>query len=218
MKQNKFFLIVVIFIAAAVFAALAILPGRKAGESIVTAEATKSIQDRLVNDRSPVKGNKDAQVTIVEFLDPECEACRAMHPIVKQLLKEYDGKIKVVSRFMLYHGNSRLAAIALEEAHEQGKFDQAIDRLFEKLPEWGDHGNPRAELIPVILEQAGVNLKNMDNSTLALKHGKKVDEDHSDGTFVGVRGTPTFFVNGEMVQELGYEPMKIAIDRALATK
>jgi len=218
MKQNKFFLIVVLFIAASIFAALAILPGKKNAETIKASEEVKSIQERLIKDRSPVKGNKDATVTLVEFLDPECEACRAMHPIVKQLLKEYDGKIKIVTRYMLYHQNSRIAAIALEEAHEQGKFDKALDILFEKQPEWADHHNPRAELIPVMIEQAGVSLKNMDNSTLAVKHGAKVDEDHSDGTIIGVRGTPTFFVNGEMIQDLGYEPLKQAIESALAKK
>lgn len=217
MKQNKFFLIVTLFIAGAIFAAIAILPGKKSAETIAP-EIAKSNQQSLVKERSPVKGNKDAPVTIVEFLDPECESCRAMHPIVKQLLKEYDGKIKVVSRFMLYHGNSRIAAVTLEEAHEQGKFDQALDKLFDKLPEWGDHSNPRAELIPVFVEQAGVNLKNMDNSTLAVKHGKKVDEDHSDGTAAGVRGTPTFFVNGVMIPELGYDAMKQAIEIALSQK
>ena len=47
---------------------------------------TANADQLLVKPHSPVKGNPDAKVTIVEFLDPECEACRSMHPIVKRLL------------------------------------------------------------------------------------------------------------------------------------
>lgn len=181
-------------------------------------ETVKSNLEYLVKDHSPIKGDKNAPITIVEFLDPECEACRSMHPIVQQLLTEYNGKIKVVIRYMLFHGNSRLAAVSLEEARDQGKYDQALDILFEKQPEWADHANPRADLIPTFLQQAGVNVEKFDSSLLVTKHGQKVDMDHSDGTALGVRQTPTFFVDGEKLPSIGYQPLKEAIEDALSKK
>lgn len=119
---------------------------------------------------------------------------------------------------MPFHGNSRIAASALEEAREQGKFDVALDVLFEKQPERADHGNPRAELISVFLAQVGVNLKEFDNAKLVVKHGHKIDIDHADGVKLGVRVTPTFFVNGVMLDQIGYEAVKAAVDGALAGK
>ena len=70
---------------------------------------------------SPSKGPRDAKVTIVEFLDPECEACRAMFPIVERLMGEYQGQVRLVVRYLPLHPNSALAASALEAAGEDRK-------------------------------------------------------------------------------------------------
>ena len=213
MKSNKVFLLVAILVVFAGFVALAVLNRPSAPQTNAPGAVNNEL---LVRSYSPVKGKPDAPVTVVEFLDPECESCRAMHPIVLKLLEEYDGKIKVVIRYMPFHGNSRFAAAALEEAREQGKFDQALDALFERQPEWGDHHNPNPDLIVTILEGVGVNKNMLGRTHLLTKHGSKIEQDNQDGTQLGVRGTPTFFVNGVMLENIGYGPVKEAIEKALA--
>lgn len=213
MKSNRAFLLVAAACVVMVFVILALWIRRQEPAPAPSAPAAESAA--LVRDHSPTKGPKDAQVTIVEFLDPECEACRAMHPIVTSLLKEYEGKVRLVIRYMPFHGNSRMAASALEEARELGKFEQALDILFEKQPEWADHHQPRPELIPVLLKQVGVDEGRLFPPSLLPKHQAKIDLDESDGIKLGVQGTPTFFVNGKMLGELGHAPLKAAIEEAL---
>lgn len=213
MKSNRAFLLVAAACVVMVFVILALWIRKQ--EPAPTPSAPPADTAALVRDHSPTKGPKDAQVTIVEFLDPECEACRAMHPIVTSLLKEYEGKVRLVIRYMPFHGNSRMAASALEEARELGKFEQALDILFEKQPEWADHHQPKPELIPVFLKQVGVDEGRLFPPSLLPKHQSKIDLDESDGIKLGVQGTPTFFVNGKMLGELGHAPLKAAIEEAL---
>lgn len=169
----------------------------------------------LIKSHSFIYGETTAPVTLVEFLDPECEACRAMHPIIKELLKEYEGKVRLVVRYMPLHKNSMFAATALEEAREQGKFNEALNVLFENQPAWGNHHNPRPDLIPTYLESLGIPKDSLNPEKLLAKHGAKIEIDRNDGQAAGVRSTPTFFVNGVRLNKIGYEPVKQAIDQAL---
>lgn len=162
------------------------------------------------------KGPFEASVTIVEFLDPECEACRAMHPIIQQIFNEYSGKVRIAYRYMPFHGNSMYAASVLEEAREQGKFEEALTLLFDKQPEWGSHHEPKPELIPEYLKTIGIKPETLDRAKVIGKHGSKIEIDHMDGMKFGVTGTPTFFVNGKKLPNIGYEPLKLAVEQALS--
>lgn len=212
MKNNKTFLIATVAIVLTAFGAFTFWPGSNENAEFGAATIESSL---LIKPHNLIKGNTDAKVTIVEFLDPECEACRAMHPIIKALMSEYDGKVKLVIRYMPFHGNSKLVAVMLEEAREQGKFDAALDTLFERQHEWADHAQPRPELIPELISQVGVDKSKLQISELMNKHGWKVDLDHTDGMKAGVRLTPTFFVNGRILNEIGYGPIKKAIENSL---
>lgn len=213
MKNNRLFLIVSVIAVAILFLGYTFWPFGREQES--RQEPTRVNSALLIKAHNLVKGSDLAKVTIVEFLDPECEACRAMNPIIKKLMYDYEGKVKIVLRYMPLHGNSKLAAIMLEEAREQGKFDAALDAVFARQPEWADHGRPRPELLPKILSEVGVDLSKMDSEQLIAKHGWKVEQDQADGEAVGARRTPTFFVNGRILNEIGYGPIKSAIDAEL---
>lgn len=211
--NNKKFLLIAVVVAIAGFIGFRMMNTQKQNAA---AQIDRISNELLMKFHSPIKGNVNAPVTVVEFLDPECEACRAMHPVVKQLLQEYDGKIKVVIRYVPLHRNSSFAIAALEEAKEQNKFDEALDLMFETQPEWGDHHNPRPELIGKHLAKIGVKVDFAQREALIKKHGEKIEIDRKDAETVGVQGTPTFFVNGVKRYQLGYEALKMGIDEALA--
>lgn len=213
LSSNKAFLGVSVVVAMIAFAGF--FYWSKATTTEPSHQVGAADSQLLVRSHSPTKGSDDAKVTVVEFLDPECEACRAMHPIVKRLLTEYDGKIRLVIRYMPFHGNSVLAASALEEAREFGKFDEALDKLFENQPAWADHANPKPELIAGYLKELGIEDDKLDAAYLTSKHSSKVEVDGADGMKLGVTRTPTFFVNGRILSEIGYDPLKEAIERAL---
>jgi protein-disulfide isomerase len=177
----------------------------------------------LIREDSPTLGNADAKVTIVEFLDPECESCRSFNPTVKKLLKEYDGKTRLVVRIMPLHPNSVLAATFTEVAGEQGKYWQAQELLFNKQPEWGTkHGPPSNDPPPdlkVLFEKYAMELGlDLDKLSSAIKENRfaaKFERDKKDGQANGVRQTPTIFVNGRQLARLYEADLKALIEEEL---
>jgi protein-disulfide isomerase len=170
----------------------------------------------LVHPDSPSKGPRDAPVTVVEFFDPECEACRAMYPIVERVLAEHPGKVRLVLRYVPLHANSALAAAALEAAGEQDRYWEMLEILLLHQPVWGSHEAPRPDLIPEYARQIGLDMDAFLPSFQGIKHRAKVDRDKADAEKLGVRGTPSFFVNGRRLERLGYEPLKAMVEEALA--
>jgi len=169
----------------------------------------------LIRPHSMTQGPADAKVTMVEFMDPQCEACAGMHPIVKKLMKEYHGKIRLVTRYMPFHPHALYAASLLEEARESGKYDQALDIFMSRLHDWGGHGDAKPELLITYMKEIGIDPMRAEESYVVKKHGALVKMDEADGQKLGVDRTPTFFINGVMQAQIGYEPLKAAIDDAL---
>ena len=182
---------------------------------------------RLVRPDSPTLGRADAPVTVVEFVDPECESCGAFHPTLKRILKDYDGKVRLVIRYMPFHPNSRLAAAYTEAAGEQGKYWEMQELLFRRQPEWGEiHGHgpqvaaaARREPAPVLFEryaaELGLDVERVRAAVAENRHGSKVERDMRDGQSLGVSKTPTFFVNGRMLMRFGEPYLRALIDEEL---
>lgn len=213
MKNNRMFIIGVLVSGVIAFLVFTFLPRTaQTPEAPANSSAEKA---QFIRPHSPTFGNSLARVTVVEWFDPECESCRVIHPIFKKIVADYKDRVHFVLRYMPYHQGSLFAASALEEAKELGKFEEAMDILFEKQPEWGDHHQPRPDLIPQYLGKLGIPADKLDKDYLINKHGKTVEMDKKDGEGVGVRGTPSFFVNEVPVQQLGDKPLRDAIDAAL---
>ena len=184
--------------------------------------APKINPEQLVRSDSPTLGAADAKVTIVEFLDPECESCRAFNPTVKKILKEYDGKVRLVVRYMPLHPNSVSAATFTEAAGEQGKYWQAQEMLFQKQPEWGTKHGPQAgapadinALFKKYAAELELDASKMDSAFAENRYAAKLERDKKDGQSLGVRQTPTFFVNGRKLARLGEADLKSLIDEEL---
>jgi protein-disulfide isomerase len=172
----------------------------------------------FVPGQSPSFGNMMAKVVVTEWLDPECEGCRAMHSILTKIMADYSDRVHFVLRYMPLHKNSLYASAVLEEARELGKFNEALEILFEKQPEWEDHRDPRPELIPAYLHSLGIPKEKLERSYVIQKHSAKIKRDEDDGIKAGVGGTPTFFVNGQKVAVLSDEALRRAVDAALAKR
>ncbi|MGB7070376.1 MAG: thioredoxin domain-containing protein [Pyrinomonadaceae bacterium] len=168
-------------------------------------------------------GPADAKVTVVEFYDPECEACAAFAPVVKKLFSEYGGKFRLVMRYMPLHPNSVAAANFTEVAAEQGKYGQAMEMLFQKQPEWGTkHGGAPDPSTPSITDlfdryatELGLDPAKVRSAIKENRFGSKIEQDKKDGQSLGVRQTPTFFVNGRQLARLGEADLRALIDEEL---
>jgi len=178
---------------------------------------------QLVREDSPTLGPADAKVTLVEFYDPECESCAAFAPVVKKIYSDYGGKVRLVMRYMPLHKNSMTAATFLEAAGEQGKYWEAQELLFKKQPEWGErHGappEPNAPAINVLFDkyakELGVDMEKARVSINARKFEEKIERDRKDGQGLGVRRTPTFFVNGRELARFGEADLRSLIDEEM---
>ena len=129
--KNKSIVLSVLLVGLAVFAAAVWFQSRSA--SVVQVELVQpEIAETLIRSYSPIIGPEEAPVTIVEFFDPACEACRAFHPIVKDILAEHDGDVRVVLRYTPFHGEASEQAIrVLEAARMQGVFEPVLEALLE---------------------------------------------------------------------------------------
>lgn len=184
---------------------------------------SKLLLETLVRPDSPTLGAADAKVTLVEFLDPECESCAAFAPVVKKIMKDYDGRIRLVVRYMPLHPNSLQAATLIEAAGEQGKYWQMQEYLFQKQPEWGTkHGPPSATPPPDInalfdkyAMDLGLDLAKVKSAFSENRFQAKLQRDLKDGQTLNVRQTPTFFVNGRKLMRFGEADLRALIEDEL---
>ena len=154
---------------------------------------------------------------LVEFLDFECEACGAVYPVIEEIRKQYDGQITYVPRyFITNHANSMNAAIAVEAASQQGKFEEMYQKLFESQSEWAEQQDSQADKIRGYAEELGLDMDAFDAAVADPATQARVEEDHNAGMSLGVRGTPTFFLNGELLQPQTVTDITDALDAAIA--
>jgi protein-disulfide isomerase len=170
----------------------------------------------LVREDSYQKGSPDAKVTLVEFLDFECEACAAMYPTVERVRQEYGDQVNFVVRHFPIHQNSVPAAKAAEAAGRQGKFWEMYAILFENQQEWGEKSEPQTAVFMAYAERIGLDMERFRSDFSDPTLDAKVGRDRADGVSAGVRGTPTFFINGVNAGNvMPYDEIKGKLDAAL---
>lgn len=157
----------------------------------------------LVRPHSPVLGPANARVTIVEFFDPACETCRAMYPVLKRIMADYPADVRVVVRYAPFHKGSEEAVRLLETARKQGVYVPVKEALLATQPQWADHGRPRIELAWLAAEKAGLDVASARQGMQAPEISAILSQDMNDIRELGVRQTPTFFVNGKPLPSFG---------------
>ncbi|XAS65524.1 DsbA family protein [Pseudarthrobacter sp. So.54] len=135
---------------------------------------------------------------LVEFLDFECESCLAAQPLVEDLKKEFGDRITFVTRYFPLpgHRNSGTAALAVEAAAQQGKYEQMYTKMFDTQPQWGEKQDSQAPLFRTYAQELGLDLAKYDAAVADEKTIDRIRKDVADGKALGVTGTPTFFLDG----------------------
>lgn len=158
----------------------------------------------------PSKGAAQAPVTIVEFSDFSCSACRAAQPRIAELLEDSGDEVRFVYRHfpLRPEGGLFAAAVAAECAHRQGRFWPMHDLLFAHEGEFTD------EDLEGYAEEAGLDGRSFAECRGSEDAAQAVREDRAAGTQWGVSATPTFFINGRRVTGLpGLPAMKKLIEQ-----
>ena len=202
-------------IVAAVLALVVVLVVKDDGTSQPAPSADKGANaELLVREDSPRLSEGDEAV-FVEFLDFECEACTALYPVIEDLREQYGDRVTFVVRHMPLHGNSLSAAKAAEAAAEQGEFEAMYHKLFETSTQWSHQETSQEQTFFGYAADLGLDMELFeaaynDPATLA-----RIEQSKQDGQDLGVVGTPTFFLNGTLLEPTSVEDLKASFDAAL---
>ncbi|MCB0353100.1 MAG: thioredoxin domain-containing protein [Bdellovibrionales bacterium] len=164
---------------------------------------------------SPTRGPKDAPITIVEFSDFQCPYCSRANQVIDQVLKEYDGKVRIAFKNLPlpFHQQAEPAAKAALAASKQGKFWEMHDALFENQRQLSE------EFYLAQAKELGLDIEKFKKDMESEDVKKQIAADTEAARQHGISGTPGFFVNGVAVKgALPFSHFKSIIDRWLEKK
>ncbi len=193
-----------------------IIPGGQVIDT--TIDPHKEVMEKISLEDIPVKGADDAVVTIVEYSDFQCPFCKKGKEILPEILKEYDGKVKVVFKQLplTIHKWAKGASIASLCAYQQGndQFWAFHDVVFENQGTIKEE--TATEQFKAFAKDLGLDEQAFNTCLESEEVAARVDKEMQEAQTVGVRSTPTFIVNGLMVPGADVAKLKAAIDNKLS--
>lgn len=196
-KIRNLSLVLIIVLATCAFVYKFIFNKSEPSQNNSVAVTSVPLISNLASMHSYTNGPIDAKVTVVEFFDPECESCAAVAPYIKKEMDFYKGKVRWVFRYMAYHKNSRTAIRVLEAARKQNLFLEVQHALFENQKYWGEQQiSTEKQIFEIVGKIKSINMNQLEKDMRDPTIEDGINTDMSEGTQYGVKGTPTFFVNG----------------------
>lgn len=170
-----------------------------------------------VSDDDHIRGNKNAEITIIEYSDFECPFCGNFHPTMQQVMSNYEGKVRWIYRHfpLSFHPSALPAANAAECASEQGKFWEFADALFANQASLSD------SYYKQLATDQKLNVSKWEDCYKANKYNDKIQTQSQEGANAGVSGTPGSFIinqDGNAIPIKGalpYSSVSAAIDQLL---
>ncbi|MBI5609576.1 MAG: thioredoxin domain-containing protein [Deltaproteobacteria bacterium] len=161
----------------------------------------------------PWKGAANGMVTILEVSDFQCPFCSRVGPTIKQIIEAYPNDVKIVwaNQPLPFHNNAKPAAIAALAAHKQGKFWEMHDKLFANQQQLSPENYEKWA------KEIGLDVAKFKADLSDAAIAKQIDKEQASANATGAGGTPSFFINGKLIQGAQpFEEFKKAIDAALA--
>ncbi|PIR08393.1 protein-disulfide isomerase [Candidatus Gottesmanbacteria bacterium CG11_big_fil_rev_8_21_14_0_20_37_11] len=155
----------------------------------------------LIRENSNKISSPGAELNLIEFADYKCPACATYLPVIKDILKEYKGRINYVYRHypLPQHKNAYIAAQAAEAAGKQGKYWEYHEMLYSNQSDWSSENNVTDKFTEYAKDlQLDINKFKSDLDMPEIK--QKIEQDIQDGNRVKLSATPTFFLDGEQIQ------------------
>lgn len=172
---------------------------------------------RLVRMHTPIIGPQNAPVTIVEFFDPACETCRAFYPLVKQIMAQHPGKVRLALRYAPFHHGSDQVVKLMEAARKQGLYTPVLEALLAAQPQWADHAAPNLDLAFEAAARVGLDMGRARQDMETPEIQAVIAQDVEDLTALQVSKTPTFLVNGRGLPSFGPEQLARLVAEEVAT-
>jgi protein-disulfide isomerase len=161
----------------------------------------------LASEHAPTLGEATAKVHVVEFLDPACETCAQFYPVVKQLIAENPGRIRLSVRHVAFHEGADHVVRMLEASRAQDRYWETLEALLQTQAQWAPHHTVRPDLVEPVVARVGLDMQRLAQDMNAAEVGQRVTRDRADAVVLKVTATPEYFVNGRPLPEFGYEPL-----------
>ena len=166
-------------------------------------------------------GPDSAPVHLEEFGDYQCPPCGIFHPILQEMKRQFGDQLQVTFReFPLApaHEHAIAAASAAEAAGLQGKFWEMHDLLYEHQKDWKDAFDVRP-IFEGYAKQIGINVDRYKQDVDSEQVARRITQDGNRGHSLGVKGTPTVFMNGREVpfESLPADKLRVLIQLELST-
>ena len=153
---------------------------------------------------APFIGKDDAKVTIVEFTDLQCPFCAKAHRTLDRLIKKYGPKVKLVWKNfpMPFHNDARLAAQAARCAYDQGvgAMTKMVDAMFNQQTTLD------LDSILAMAKKNGLKVEDLKTCVATSKYAALIEQDIIQGQSLGIASTPTFYINGRLLN--GAQPIE----------
>ncbi len=168
-----------------------------------------------------VRGPANAAVTLEEFGDFQCPPCGALEGPLQQIERDYASSLRVIFRNFPFtnHEHAHEAAYAAEAAGLQGRFWEMHDLLYREQSVWAKSSDVQS-LFDAYAGMIGLNLERFKKDVSGEQVKAKVEGDRKRGEALGVRNTPTIFINDESVPPTSLNPtaLRAAVDAAVKEK
>lgn len=184
--------------------ALAVVALRKQS---ATPDGSSGSAAALASEHAPSLGSTDARVHVVEFLDPACETCAQFFPVVKQLIAENPGRIRLSTRHVAFHQGAEFAVRALEASRAQDKYWETLEALLASQSSWAPHHTVQPDLVVPVLERVGLDMNRLRTDMDSAEITGRIERDRTDAMTLKVTATPEYFVNGRPLPSFGYEQL-----------
>lgn len=175
--------------------------------STVDYSAVQEASDQNGNIADHVFGNVDSKVTLINYGDFQCPGCGSMHPIIKKVVEDYKNEIRFIFRnFVLsYHQNAKAASATAEAAGLQGKYWEMHNKIYESQLEWEKlNESERYETFVQYAKDLKLNITKFKDDIATPSMIKKINYDYALGKSAGVKATPSFYLNGVLLEESAY--------------
>jgi len=204
--QNKKIVFISIAVLALVFIGAMMGFNKSESKKVESIAKTSSKGAPFVRDHSIRLGDNKKNIIITEFTDPECPACRAFHPAIYNIYKEYYEDVHLVIRYLANHRNSEYVIKIMEASRKQNKYQEVSDLVYKYQPAWAAKNNPNPELLWNYLPNIeGLDVNKLKEDVKKIDISDMLALDRKDADSLGIRGTPSFFVNGKKLQKLIYQ-------------
>jgi protein-disulfide isomerase len=161
----------------------------------------------LASEHAPTVGDANAKVHVVEFLDPACETCAQFYPVVKQLMAENPGRIRLSVRHVAFHDGADYVVRLLEASRAQDRYWQTLEALLQTQTAWAPHHTVQPDRVGPALASVGLDMDRLASDMNAADVAARIARDRDDAKTLKVTATPEYFVNGRPLPSFGYEQL-----------